>query len=88
LDNRGGHFYLALYWAQALASQTKDTALAAKFTALAKALLDQEAKIVDEYNSSQGKAIDLGGYYRPNEAKCAQAMQPSATFKQLLAGLG
>jgi isocitrate dehydrogenase len=87
LDNRGGHFYLALYWAQALASQTKDTALAAKFTALAKALVDQEAKIVDEYNSSQGKTIDLGGYYRPDAAKCAQAMQPSATFKQLLAGL-
>ncbi|MFM2250701.1 MAG: hypothetical protein RLZZ358_1628 [Bacteroidota bacterium] len=87
LDNRGGHFYLALYWAQALASQTKDTALAAKFTALAKALVDQEAKIVDEYNSSQGKAIDLGGYFRPDAAKCAQAMQPSATFKQLLAGL-
>jgi isocitrate dehydrogenase len=87
LDNRGGHFYLALYWAQALASQTKDTALAAKFTALAKALVEQEAKIVDEYNGSQGKAIDLGGYYRPDAAKCAQAMQPSATFKQLLAGL-
>jgi isocitrate dehydrogenase len=87
LDNRGGHFYLALYWAQALASQTKDTALAAKFMALSKSLLDQEAKIVDEYNSSQGKAIDLGGYYRPDEAKCAQAMQPSATFKQLLASL-
>ena len=87
LDNRGGHFYLALYWAQALASQTMDTALAAKFTALAKALVDQEAKIVDEYNSSQGKAIDLGGYYRPDAAKCAQAMQPSATFKQLLANL-
>ena len=87
LDNRGGHFYLALYWAQALASQTMDTALAAKFTALAKALVDQEAKIVDEYNSSQGKAIDLGGYYRPNAAKCAQAMQPSATFKQLLTNL-
>jgi isocitrate dehydrogenase len=87
LDNRGGHFYLALYWAQELASQTKDPALAAKFTALAKALVDQEAKIVDEYNSSQGKAIDLGGYYRPDAAKCAQAMQPSATFKQLLAGL-
>jgi isocitrate dehydrogenase len=49
--------------------------------------LDQEAKIVDEYNSSQGKAIDLGGYYRPDEVKCAQAMQPSATFKQLLASL-
>ena len=87
LDNRGGHFYLALYWAQALASQTMDTALAAKFTALAKALVDQEAKIVDEYNSSQGKAIDLGGYYRPKAAKCAQAMQPSATFKQLLTNL-
>jgi isocitrate dehydrogenase len=87
LDNRGGHFYLALYWAQALASQTKDTALAAKFTALAKALLNQESMIVDEYNSSQGKVIDLGGYYRPDVAKCAMAMQPSATFKQLLASL-
>ena len=87
LDNRGGHFYLALYWAQALASQTKDPALAAKFTTLAKALGEQEAKIVDEYNSSQGKAIDLGGYYRPDAAKCAQAMQPSDTFKQLLAAL-
>lgn len=87
LDNRGGHFYLALYWAQALASQTKDPALAAKFTTLSKSLLDQETKIVDEYNSSQGKAIDLGGYYRPDAAKCAQAMQPSATFKQLLASL-
>ena len=87
LDNRGGHFYLALYWAQALASQTKDTALAAKFTALAKALVDQETKIVDEYNSSQGKVIDLGGYYRPDAAKCAKAMQPSANFKQLLASL-
>ena len=87
LDNRGGHFYLALYWAQALASQTKDPALAAKFTALAKALVDQEAKIVDEYNSSQGKVIDLGGYYRPDAAKCAKAMQPSTTFKQLLASL-
>jgi isocitrate dehydrogenase len=87
LDNRGGHFYLALYWAQALASQTKDPDLAAKFTALAKTLADQETKIVEEYNSSQGKAIDLGGYYRPDAAKCAQAMQPSATFKQLLASL-
>lgn len=87
LDNRGGHFYLAMYWAQELAKQTKDPALAAKFAPLAKALTEQEAKIVDEYNSSQGKAIDLGGYYRPDAAKCAQAMQPSATFKQLLASL-
>lgn len=87
LDNRGGHFYLAMYWAQELAKQTKDTALAAKFAPLAKALTEEEAKIVDEYNSSQGKAVDLGGYYRPDAAKCAQAMQPSATFKQLLATL-
>ena len=87
LDNRGGHFYLALYWAQALASQTKDVALAAKFTALAKALVEQEAEIVEEYNSSQGKAIDLGGYYRPDAAKCATAMQPSGIFTRLLANL-
>jgi len=87
LDNRGGHFYLAMYWAQELAKQTKDTALAAKFAPLAKALSEQEAKIVDEYNSSQGKAINLGGYYRPDAGKCAEAMQPSRTFKQLLASL-
>ena len=87
LDNRGGHFYLALYWAQALASQTKDAALAAKFGTLAKALSEQEAQIVDEYNSSQGSAIDLGGYYRPDAAKCATAMQPSGIFTKLLANL-
>ncbi|MDA0314276.1 MAG: NADP-dependent isocitrate dehydrogenase [Bacteroidetes bacterium] len=87
LDNRGGHFYLALYWAEAIAKQTKDATLAAKFTSVAKALLEQETKIVDEYNSSQGQAIDLGGYYRPDKAKCALAMQPSTTFKQLLASL-
>jgi len=78
LDNRGGHFYLALYWAQALASQTKDPALAAKFTALAKALVDQEAKIVDEYNSSQGKADRmLRSVHRP----CSQVL-PSSSFLQ------
>jgi isocitrate dehydrogenase len=87
LDNRGGHFYLALYWAQALASQTKDAALAAKFGTLAKTLSEQEAQIVEEYNSSQGSAIDLGGYYRPDAAKCATAMQPSGIFTKLLANL-
>jgi len=87
LDNRGGHFYLALYWAEALAKQTKDAALAAKFSALATALSAQETQIVEEYNSSQGIAIDLGGYYRPDVAKCAKAMQPSGTFTNLLANL-
>jgi len=87
LDNRGGHFYLALYWAEALAKQTKDAALAAKFSALATALSAQETQIVEEYNSSQGIAIDLGGYYRPDAAKCAKAMQPSGTFTNLLANL-
>lgn len=87
LDNRGGHFYLALYWAEALAKQTKDAGLAAKFSTLATALSTQETKIVEEYNSSQGSAIDLGGYYRPDAAKCAKAMQPSGTFTNLLANL-
>jgi isocitrate dehydrogenase len=87
LDNRGGHFYLALYWAQALATQTKDAALAAKFGTLAKELSEQETQIVEEYNSSQGSAIDLGGYYRPDAAKCATAMQPSGIFTKLLANL-
>lgn len=87
LDNRGGHFYLALYWAEALASQTKDAKLQAKFAPIAKALAENESKIVDEYNSSQGKPIDIGGYYRPDEAKTSKAMRPSKTFNDILAQL-
>ncbi|WP_427184476.1 NADP-dependent isocitrate dehydrogenase [Bordetella bronchialis] len=84
LDNRGSHFYLALYWAQALAAQTEDKALQAKFTGLAKALTDNEAKIVQELAAAQGKPQDIGGYYRPNADKTSQAMRPSATLNQAL----
>lgn len=87
LDNRGGHFYLALYWAEALAAQTKNAKLQAKFAPIAKALAENESKIVDEYNSSQGKPIDIGGYYRPDEAKTSKAMRPSKTFNDILAQL-
>ncbi|ANN70175.1 NADP-dependent isocitrate dehydrogenase [Bordetella bronchialis] len=84
LDNRGSHFYLALYWAQALAAQTEDKALQAKFTGLAKALTDNETKIVQELAAAQGKPQDIGGYYRPNADKTSQAMRPSATLNQAL----
>lgn len=87
LDNRGGHFYLAMYWAQEMAKQTKDAALAAKFAPIAKAMAENEAKIVAEYNGSQGKPVDIGGYYRPNEAKTSTAMRPSPTFNEILAQL-
>ncbi|MEM7345135.1 MAG: NADP-dependent isocitrate dehydrogenase [Chloroflexota bacterium] len=84
LDNRGSHFYLALYWAQALAEQSEDTALQARFTALAQALSEQEATIIEELNAAQGQAMDVGGYYHPDQALAAQAMRPSATFNAAL----
>ena len=87
LDNRGGHFYLAMYWAEELAKQTKDAALATKFAPLAKAMKENEAKIVEEYNSSQGTPVDIGGYYRPDESKASKAMRPSQTFNEILAKL-
>jgi isocitrate dehydrogenase len=80
LDNRGSHFYLSLYWAQALASQTEDAELAAKFAPLAKQLSENETKIVDELNSVQGAAKDIGGYYQPDPVKTSAVMRPSATF--------
>jgi len=85
LDNRGSHFYLALYWAQALASQEVNAALKAKFTPLARALEQGEAKIVAELNGVQGKPVDIGGYYHPNLQRVAEAMRPSATFNAALA---
>ncbi|MUV13164.1 NADP-dependent isocitrate dehydrogenase [Noviluteimonas gilva] len=88
LDNRGSHFYLAMYWAQALAAQDTDAALKAKFAPVAKALTDNEAKIVEELNAVQGKAVDIGGYYHPDMAKLAKAMRPSATLNTALALLG
>lgn len=87
LDNRGGHFYLAKYWAEELAKQTKDAALAAKFAPLANAMEENEVKIVSEYNGSQGKPVDIGGYYRPDTAKTSAAMLPSKTFNDILAQL-
>src|SRR5690606_29261155 len=74
IDNRGSHFYLALYWAQALASQTKDRELRAKFAPLAKALADNEAKIGAELIAAQGKPVDMGGYYHPDLGKTSKAM--------------
>ncbi len=87
LDNRGSQFYLALYWAQELAAQTEDAALAAQFAPLAKALTDGEKKIVDELNAVQGKPVDIGGYFMPDQAKLATIMRPSATFNAALAAL-
>lgn len=85
LDNRGSHFYLALYWAQALAAQTADTELAARFAAVAKAMSDNEQTIVHELNSVQARAVDIGGYYRPEFAKANAAMRPSVTLNQAIA---
>jgi isocitrate dehydrogenase len=85
LDNRGSHFYLAMYWAQALAAQTEDAELAAYFAPLAKTLTDNESKIVSELNSVQGKPQDIGGYYYPDPAKTAAVMRPSATLNSVLA---
>jgi isocitrate dehydrogenase len=84
LDNRGSHFYLSLYWAQALAAQTEDAELKAHFTPLAKALAENEAKIVAELKDVQGKAMDIGGYYYPDPAKTEAVMRPSASFNAAL----
>ena len=85
LDNRGSQFYLALYWAQALAEQTEDSALKASFTALAKALTDNEQVILQELAAVQGQPADIGGYYLPDAKKCAAVMRPSATLNAALA---
>ena len=87
LDTRGSHFYLGLYWAQALAEQDDDAELKALFTPVAQALSENEAKIVAELNSVQGKAADMGGYYRPDKAKTAQLMRPSGSLNAIIDGL-
>ena len=84
IDNRGSHFYLALYWAEALAAQSRDAELQAKFAKVAKALAENEAKINAELLAAQGKAVDLGGYYLPERKKAAAAMRPSATFNAII----
>lgn len=87
LDNRGSHFYLALYWAQTLAAQDSDSELKERFTPLAEALEAGEAQIVSELNDVQGPAMKVGGYYRPDVDKASAAMRPSSTFNSALASL-
>lgn len=84
LDNRGSHFYLTLYWAQALATQTKDSELNAEFKTIAAALLDNEETIVKELIEVQGNSVSTGGYYLPNSDKTDQAMRPSATLNKII----
>jgi isocitrate dehydrogenase len=84
IDNRGSHFYLALYWAQALAAQTADKKIAERFTKIAKDLSDNVAKIDQELLAAQGKPQDVGGYYHPNDEKAAKAMRPSATLNRII----
>ncbi len=87
IDNRGSHFYLALYWAQELAAQTDDTELQAKFAPLAETLTANEAKIVAELNDAQGPAQEVGGYYLPTAELASKAMRPSATLNAAIASL-
>ncbi|MET3140785.1 UNVERIFIED_ORG: isocitrate dehydrogenase [Arthrobacter sp. UYEF10] len=88
LDNRGSHYFLARYWAEELAKQTEDTELAASFAAVAKELASSEETIVGELAAVQGSAVDVGGYYRPDEAKASAVMRPSATLNKVIATLG
>ena len=88
LDNRGSHFYLAMYWAQAVAKQTKDKALAAYFAPIAAEMTANEAKIVGELNGAQGKPVDIGGYYHPCEKLTSTALRPSATLNAIVANAG
>ena len=87
LDTRGSHFYMALYWAQALAGQSRDAAVQARFAKVARALADNEAKIVAELNGAQGSPVDIGGYYRPEREKVTKAMRPSKTFNAIVDAL-
>ncbi|GAB3015818.1 NADP-dependent isocitrate dehydrogenase [Bowmanella dokdonensis] len=87
LDNRGSHFYLAMYWAEALAEQKEDTGLAKSFKVLAEQLKANESKILAEIDATQGHALDIGGYYYPDEEKVSRAMFPSDSFKSVLASL-
>ncbi|KAA1247094.1 NADP-dependent isocitrate dehydrogenase [Aquimarina sp. RZ0] len=84
LDNRGSHFYLALYWAQELAEQTKNNELKEEFSAIAKQLSDNESKIIDELNNAQGSPVEMDGYYWPDTVKVANAMRPSDTFNKII----
>ena len=85
MDNRGSHFYLAMYWAQAVAAQNEDAELKAKFEPIAEQLTENEDKIVAELNDAQGPAQDVGGYFKPDVDKADKAMRPSATLNAILA---
>jgi isocitrate dehydrogenase len=87
MDNRGSSFYLTLYWAQALAAQTADAALAGRFGPVAAAMAENEAQIVAELNAAQGAPQDMGGYYMPDLARATAVMRPSATFNAIIAGV-
>jgi isocitrate dehydrogenase len=87
IDNRGSHFYLTMYWAEALAEQTKDSDLQARFTNLAKQLAENEEKITEELLTAQGKSVELGGYYKPNINLATKAMRPSQTFNAAIESL-
>ena len=87
IDNRGSHFYLSLYWAEALAAQTADKRIAERFAKIAKDLADNEKTIDGELLAVQGKPVDLGGYYHPDDAKASKAMRPSATFNKIIDGI-
>ncbi|MBT4868990.1 MAG: NADP-dependent isocitrate dehydrogenase, partial [Polaribacter sp.] len=84
LDNRGSHFYLALYWAQGIANQDKNAELKAEFTPIAKALSNNEERIISELNEIQGQAVNIGAYYQPNDAIASEAMRPSTTLNTIL----
>ena len=84
MDNRGSHFYLALYWAQAVADQQDEPELAARFSGIASELAANEGQIVAELNGVQGAAADVGGYYMPNDDEASEAMRPSATLNRIL----
>ncbi|MCB1845644.1 MAG: NADP-dependent isocitrate dehydrogenase, partial [Halioglobus sp.] len=87
LDSRGSHYYLALYWAKALSSQSEDIALQARFRPIAKQLADNESKIVAELNAAQGKPLDLWGYYHPDRTRVRNAMRPSSTLNGIISAI-
>ena len=87
LDNRGSHFYLALYWAEALAEQAENSDLAKHFSGLAKTLTENEQAILEQINATQSSATDIGGYYMPDEALVSKAMSPSQLLRDALASV-
>jgi len=87
IDNRGSHFYLAMYWAESLATQTSDYEISARFAPVAKAMQENETKINDELIAAQGKSQDVGGYYHPDPDKADSAMRPSATLNLIVDGI-